>query len=92
MKCFDVPIGFIECAIVMLPTMLMVMLPISIGGWGVRESLLIFGFGFFGVPAETALTISILWGLALLVSLLPGSFLFLFKRVGWADREVHPNV
>lgn len=80
MKCFDVPIGFIECAIVMLPAMLMVMLPISIGGWGVRESVLIFGFGFFGVPAETALTVSILWGLALLVSLLPGSFLFLLKH------------
>jgi len=91
MKCFGVPIGFIECAIVMLPTMLMVMLPISVGGWGVRESLLIFGFGFFGVPAETALTVSILWGLALLVSLLPGSFLFLLGRSGGWTRRSTPT-
>lgn len=77
MRCFEIPIGLTECAIVVIPSMLMVMMPISVGGWGIRENLFIMGFGFFNIPAEFSLAASILLGITLVISLLPGSILFL---------------
>jgi uncharacterized membrane protein YbhN (UPF0104 family) len=44
--------------------------PISIGGWGVRELTAIFAFGQFGVPASSALAVSVLIGLASTATLL----------------------
>ncbi len=38
-------------------------LPISVGGWGVREGAFAVGLGFLGVPLETAVMISIEVGL-----------------------------
>ena len=38
-------------------------LPISIGGWGVRESAMVLGLGLLNVPPENALAISIAYGL-----------------------------
>ena len=38
-------------------------LPISVNGWGVREVAAIYAFGYVGVPASSALAISILVGL-----------------------------
>jgi uncharacterized membrane protein YbhN (UPF0104 family) len=38
-------------------------MPISIGGWGVRELAAVFAFGLIGMPASQALAISVLVGL-----------------------------
>jgi uncharacterized membrane protein YbhN (UPF0104 family) len=45
--------------------MLMAMIPISIAGWGVRESTMIYGLGLAKVSPEAALVVSILVGLSL---------------------------
>lgn len=43
--------------------------PVSLGGWGVREAGMVALFGSIGVPAESALALSLLWGvLPLLIS------------------------
>lgn len=48
-------------------------LPISFGGWGIREGAFIYGFGLLGVPMETAFLISVQTGLiGLLVTALIG--------------------
>jgi uncharacterized membrane protein YbhN (UPF0104 family) len=47
-------------------------IPISIAGWGVREGIMVMGFGYLGVPPEQALALSILYGLLLLVVAIPG--------------------
>ena len=39
-------------------------LPISIGGWGVREGAMVAGLAMFSIPAEAALALSISYGLA----------------------------
>ena len=44
---------------------LVTMVPISIAGWGVREGAMVYCLGVAGVPPETALVVSILFGLAL---------------------------
>lgn len=43
-------------------------LPISVRGVGVREGLYVFGYGLFGVPAETALVVSFLNLLGILLN------------------------
>jgi len=68
------------CTVLSAPIMLISMLPISFSGWGVRESVMITGFGLLGIPTEKSLAVSITLGLALLVGSLPGSICFLFER------------
>ncbi len=59
---------------------LMMVVPISIAGWGVREGAMVVGFGYLGVAPEVALVLSILYGLSILVVALPGGVIWMFKR------------
>jgi len=59
---------------------LMMVVPISIAGWGVREGVMVVGFGYLGVAPEAALALSILYGLLMLVVALPGGIVWALKR------------
>jgi len=52
-------------------------LPISLAGWGVREAVLVVALASFGVPSEAALAMSVLLGLCLIASGLPGGLIWL---------------
>lgn len=61
---------------VIVPAALLVLVaPLSIAGWGIREGAFVFLFGFAGVPVETSLAVSILFGLSLIAASLPGGVL-----------------
>jgi len=65
----------------MIPLVTLIMVvPISIAGWGVREGVMVVGFGYLGVAPEFALALSILYGLSILVVALPGGIIWVFKR------------
>lgn len=49
------------------PIMLITMLPISIAGWGVRESAMMVAFGYAGLVRSDGLTVSLLFGAAMFV-------------------------
>jgi hypothetical protein len=51
------------------------LLPISISGWGVRESALAFSMGVMGLPEEPIVVASVTFGLGLILSSLAGLFL-----------------
>jgi uncharacterized membrane protein YbhN (UPF0104 family) len=70
----------IQCMILMQPITLFSTLPISIGGWGVREAAMVTIFGLVGVPPSAALIVSIQVGLLAVVLSLPGGVLFLVQR------------
>ena len=55
-------------------------IPISIAGWGVREGAMVVGFGYLGVAQEVALALSILYGLLMLVVALPGGIVWVLKQ------------
>ena len=60
------------------------MLPVSLGGWGVREGAMVLLFGLVGTSHEDALAISILFGVCLVCSGIPGAaawVLFTHRRV-----------
>jgi glycosyltransferase 2 family protein len=62
---------------IVVPTVLLIsMLPISIGGWGVREGAMVVALHGFGVPAEQALLPSILFGLCAAIATLPGGIVW----------------
>jgi uncharacterized membrane protein YbhN (UPF0104 family) len=45
-------------------SLLVAMVPITLGSWGLREAALVYGLGFAGVAPEAALSLSVAFGLA----------------------------
>lgn len=66
-------VNIVDIMLIMPSVMLVSSLPISIGGWGVREAGLALGFSMLGQPVAVAVATSIIIGLANLVSGLPGA-------------------
>lgn len=69
----------LAAAMTVVPTvMLIALLPVSIGGWGVRESAMVVGLGIFGVDSVDALLISVMYGLGAATIGASGGILWLF--------------
>ena len=62
------------------PLVLAVSMPISMAGWGVREVVIVSLYGLLGLPPEQGLITSVLFGISVLVSGLPGLFVWLTLR------------
>ena len=76
----DIDVSLVECIVLMQPVALVANLPITVGGWGVREAAMIAFFGLVGVPAAASLALSVQLGLLLLAIALPGGLLWLFMK------------
>jgi uncharacterized protein (TIRG00374 family) len=64
--------------VVVVPIAILLMtVPISIAGWGVREGVMVVGLGYAGVAAEQAVALSILFGLLVLIIALPGGLVWI---------------
>jgi glycosyltransferase 2 family protein len=72
----------VDCLVLMQPVALLTALPISIGGWGVREGAMIGLFGLIGVPTSAVLVLSVQIGLLTILASLPGGVLWLILRRG----------
>ncbi|MDK9720167.1 MAG: flippase-like domain-containing protein [Rhodospirillales bacterium] len=86
-KGLDINAGAVDCLILVPPVMLVMTLPISIAGWGVRETAMVTAFGFIGVNSAAALVLSILLGLLGTVMSLPGGLLWFLSPDRQAVRE-----
>ena len=75
-------LGLFDCLILIPPVLLVTVLPISIAGWGVREGAMVTALGLIGVSAESALVLSILFGLAAIAASLPGGLIWLLSGLG----------
>ena len=73
-------IDFLECVILMPPVFLIAIIPLSIGGWGIRENAMIVALSLIDVPNDSALALSVLFGLASLISSFPGGLVWLLSR------------
>jgi uncharacterized membrane protein YbhN (UPF0104 family) len=72
-------ITWLDCMVLMPPVLLVMTLPISIAGWGVREQAMVAAFALVNVPGEGALALSIMFGLIGLVTGLPGGIAWLIS-------------
>ncbi len=70
-------VGLFESLVLVPAVILLSTLPVSIGGWGLREGLMVVALDLAGVPADAALTVSVLFGFAQILAGLPGGALWL---------------
>jgi uncharacterized protein (TIRG00374 family) len=82
-----VEIGLVTVIALFSPALLLSMMPVSLGGWGVREAALVWLLGTAHVPQDAALAISLLFGLVTTAAGLPGGVLWLLERRGAALQE-----
>jgi glycosyltransferase 2 family protein len=75
-RALNLPITWVQCLAVAPIALLMTALPISVGGWGVREGAFVAGFNLVGVPASDALALSVVFGLVMMVVRLPGGLIW----------------
>jgi glycosyltransferase 2 family protein len=63
-KAVAAPITFAQLLFLMPPVLLISTVPISIAGWGVRETSIIVAFTYAGLAQSDGLTLSLLFGAA----------------------------
>ncbi|MBF0269311.1 MAG: flippase-like domain-containing protein [Alphaproteobacteria bacterium] len=83
----DINVSVIDCLVLVPPVMLVMTLPISIAGWGVRETAMVTAFAFIGVPAAASLVLSILLGLLGTAMSLPGGLVWFLSPDRQAARD-----
>lgn len=75
-------VSYLDClAIVPLAT-LATLLPISIGGWGLREGVFVVGFSLAGIGRLDAIAMSVLLGVLNALASLPGGVIWLGLQSG----------
>ncbi len=75
--------------LVLIPMVVLVTtLPISIAGWGVRESAMVAAFALVGVSADAALALSLLFGVMIVFIMIPGGLLWLLGRRAVGDVSI----
>ncbi len=79
-RALDVQLGLFQALLLVPPVILLSMLPISLAGWGVREGVMVMALAAIGIGSDDALVLSVLFGLVLLATGLPGCILWLANR------------
>src|SRR6202044_3151029 len=64
------------------------LVPLSVGGWGLREFAMVSLFGNYGLTPERALVFSMYFGLACVVASLPGAVAWLVFFIPRPERAV----
>lgn len=68
-----IDVGFLTWLAVMPVVLLVSALPISIGGWGIREIAMVYMLGLFAVPPALAAAVSVQLGLCMTIASLVGA-------------------
>jgi uncharacterized protein (TIRG00374 family) len=76
-RALDSDISFLAIFFTVPIVSVLTMIPISVGGWGIREMIFIFTLSGFGVAAEDSFALSVAYGVCLIVASLVGGILWL---------------
>jgi uncharacterized membrane protein YbhN (UPF0104 family) len=79
-RALAIDVGLLDCLVLVPPIVLVTTLPISIAGWGVRESATVIGFGYVGVAPIDAVALSVVFGLVQIAIGLPGGLAWMLQR------------
>jgi len=72
--------GLLVYIVVVPPVILLTIIPISLAGWGVRETAMIGLFMLIGAEKATILSVSLIYGLILVAASAPGLYFFLLGK------------
>ena len=67
-------------AVIVPPVVLLTLIPISLAGWGIREGAMIGLFGLIGAAQANVLSMSIIYGIILIIASLPGLYTYLHRK------------
>jgi glycosyltransferase 2 family protein len=95
LHCFGAQAGLVDTMVLAPLVILVTTLPVSFGGWGLREGAMVSLFGMIGVEPALSLSVSILVGLLSTAVSLPGGLFFLqwrrfnnsVSQAGWSLRR-----
>jgi len=76
-KAVGAPLAWNQALFLVLPVVLIATVPLSIGGWGTRETAMVLAFGYAGLSQSDGLAVSVLLGIAMFVGGLPGGILWI---------------
>ncbi|MEI9805528.1 MAG: lysylphosphatidylglycerol synthase transmembrane domain-containing protein [Pseudolabrys sp.] len=76
---------FTQVLFLFLPVMLIATVPISIAGWGVRESAMVLAFSYAGLPESDGLIVSILYGATTLAVGALGGIVWVASGYRWGS-------
>jgi len=72
-----IEIKLLDLFIVIPFAILLMALPLSFAGWGIREGIIVFGFNLFGLPSHLSLTLSLIYGFLVLAVSLFGAMVWI---------------
>lgn len=75
-----IPVGFTELAVIVPLSFLVQMLPVSVNGFGVREATFGFYFARLGLPLESALLVSFVGAVLMMLFSTSGGVTYLVRR------------
>ena len=73
------PVSFAQVLFLLPPVLLVSTIPVSIAGWGVRESSMIAAFSFAGLAEGDGLSLSILFGAVVFAVGLAGGLVWILS-------------
>jgi len=76
----DTHLSFQMLLIAVPPVFLLTIVPISLAGWGIREGAMVGIFMLVGANPAKILAMSILYGLLLIISAMPGSYFWIKNK------------
>ena len=79
-KSLNLPLNLLDYIVFIPIVTLITTLPVSIGGWGIREGATVLLFGRLGVSSHSALAFSVLFGMSIAIVSLPGLAFMWFDR------------
>lgn len=78
-------VDFTHVLFLFLPVMLIATVPVSIAGWGVRESAMILAFSYAGLPESDGLIVSIVYGITTLGVGAIGGIVWIASGYRWSS-------
>jgi hypothetical protein len=79
-KAMAVPFDLVQALLLIPPVILIASIPISIAGWGVRESAMMTAFAYAGLAQTDGLIVSVLYGAAMFLTGVVGGIVWILNR------------
>ena len=76
----ELPVDLVQWFSVIPAVLLFSMIPITAGGWGLREGILILALQNLGIPPDQAIVPSLVFGFGVMLAALPGGFIWFANR------------
>ena len=81
-------VDFLQILLLVLPVILVATIPVSIAGWGVRESAMILAFSYAGLAENDGLIVSILFGAESLAVGAIGGIVWIASGYRWRSIKI----